>query len=388
MLTLCHKVSFLKETELFSSVPDSTLQQIAEASEEKHYAAQDVLMHEGEHGDALYLIVEGEISLLKDNTPVLTLGVGACLGEMALLDNEPRSATIRASTDVVTLRLIRDDFRRIFEVSPEAMRGMYHLLTNKIRTDLTVHVQSIRSQEQINQDIRRAYEIQQSMLPQADLILDGMHISGYCNPAADVGGDFYDYAAVSPHEVGIFIGDVTGHGFYSGLVVAMAKSCLITQFQIDPSVESVMRAVNRIVYPTGPEWIFMTVFYALLDRENKIFTYVNGGHNFPYHYHHQSGELTALGSTSIPVGIFDDVTYTSVTKEWQEGDVMILYSDGVIEAENAAGEMFGETRFEQCIHGVIHLPIADIKQTILNHVDEFVQGVPQQDDITLMIVQL
>lgn len=388
MLSLSKKSEFLKQTDLFAIASDETLEQIAGVSDEVHFASQDVLMNEGEQGDALYLVVEGNASILRDGVPVLTLGPGDCVGEMALLDDEPRSATIVASSDIVTLRLTRDDFQRAFDFNPAVMRGMYHILTHKLRIDLDVHLHSVREQEQINQDIRRAYEIQQSMLPQEDLVLDDIQITGYCKPAEDVGGDFYDYAALTADTVGIFIGDVTGHGFYSGLVVAMAKSCLITQLQIDPSVESVMGAVNRIVHPTGPNWLFMTVCYALLDRRKQTFTYANAGHNAPYHYHRQADELTFLKPTTFPTGIFDDATYTSEERAWKSGDTLIFYSDGVVEAENNTGELFGDARLEAYIREAIHLPAVDIKQILLAHVDEFTQGVPQQDDITLMIVRL
>lgn len=388
MLSVHDKKTFLKNTEVFARMSDHMLTRIAEAMTEVRFKPDDHLMVEGKQGDAVYLVVDGRIRILKEGVEVLVRGAGECLGEMALLDDAPRSATVEAITEVVALRLKRDEFQNILTGNAAMIQGLYHTLTRKIRSDLEIHVESVRAQEQIRQDMRRAYETQQTMLPDDDLLDGGLHITGYCQPATTVGGDYYDYFRLPGDKVGVFIGDVSGHGFYSGLIVAMAKSCLVTQLQVDPSVESVMQAINRIIYPTGPIWMFMTVCYALIDRTNRCFTYANAGHNNPYHYHIQTGEITPLKPTTHPVGIMEDAVYTSTECGWRPGDLLVFYSDGVIEAENADGEPFGATRLERCIRDAARLPASEIKQAILGQVQHFTRGVLQSDDITLMIAKL
>ncbi|MBT5876905.1 MAG: SpoIIE family protein phosphatase [Candidatus Latescibacteria bacterium] len=388
MLTLSQKAGILKDTELFAEMDSESLNQIAEALENVSYERDDVIMREGEPGDALYAVVEGEVILLKEEIHVLTLGKGAVVGEMALLDGKPRSATIVAGTDVVTLRLTRSDFERLVFKSRAMMEGMNRLLTNKLRYDLDVHVDTIRKQEQFNQDIKRAREVQQAMLPQSDYAKGALAITGYCMPADSVGGDYYDYLEVSDDAVALFIGDVTGHGFYSGLIVAVAKSCIVTRVATDPSVESVVRAMNRVVHEVGADWMFMTACYALLNLRDKTFVYGNSGHNSPYHYHMSTGKLAELSATDPPLGIFDETTCAPRTAHWEHGDTLIFYSDGVVEAENEIGDLMGEARLESCIHRCVHLSAMEIKQAILAEVDAFTGGTRQKDDVTLMIARL
>lgn len=388
MLTLSQKAEILKDTELFAEMDSDSLDQIAEALESVSYPCDAVIMREGDPGDALYAVVEGKVLLLKEEIHVLTMGKGAVVGEMALLDGKPRSATIIAGTDVQTLRLTRTDFERLVFRSPAMMQGMNQLLTNKLRYDLDVHVETIRKQEQFNQDIRRARQVQRAMLPQSDYAKGALAITGYCEPAASVGGDYYDYLEVSDDAVALFIGDVTGHGFYSGLIVAVAKSCIVTRVASDPSVESVVRAMNRVVHEVGADWMFMTACYALLNLKDKTFVYGNSGHNSPYHYQIDTGKLAELPATDPPLGIFDETTCEPRTAQWQHGDTLIFYSDGVVEAENEIGEQMGEERLESCIHGCIHLSAHRIKQAILADVDAFTGGTDQKDDVTLMVARL
>lgn len=388
MLSLHEKCTFLKGTDLFAHVPDSALEQIAAVVDEVSFTTHTCLFHEGEVGDALYLIVQGQVRILKEGIEVLVRGSGDCVGEMALLDEAPRSATVEALTDVLTLRLPRDEFQRISLHTLAIPQGIYQLLARKLRTDLEVQIEAIRAQEQLKQDIRRAYEIQQSMLPRADLQQNGIHITGYCQPAASVGGDYYDYFILPPDRLGVLIGDVTGHGFYSGLIMAMAKSCLITQRQIDPTVESVMKAVNRIVCLNSPEWLFMSFCYILVDRQSQTFTYANAGHNAPYHYHRQTKSWTLLKPTTHPLGIQLDAAYPVVQCAWSPGDTLILYSDGIVEAENAQGELFGEARLEQALTAASDQPPLVLKHMLLEHLNAFCQGVPQHDDVTFVVVRL
>jgi sigma-B regulation protein RsbU (phosphoserine phosphatase) len=248
--------------------------------------------------------------------------------------------------------------------------------------------EQIKAEERIKQDMERAYEIQMSMLPQQDLKHEGIHLSGYCQPADNVGGDYYDYFVLPDGRIGVLIGDVTGHGFYAGLVVAMARSCRTTQTNINPEVEPVMSAINQIVQITGPDWLFMTVCYVLIDPINHTYSYANGGHHFPFHYHAASKEAHPLESTGTLLGILPDMAYPAVERTWASGDLLVLYSDGITEAENAQGELFGEAKLQQLIHAHAHLSPPDLKHTIIQAVEAFCQGVPQRDDVTLVVGKL
>jgi phosphoserine phosphatase RsbU/P len=265
------------------------------------------------------------VVILKDEIEVLRLQSGEWVGEMALLDDEPRSATIVADNDVLVLKLSRRDFEKVLQLYPEVMLGLYFILVKKIRMDLDQQVKAIRAQEQVKQDVRRASEIQNAMFPSGALTLNDMQIAGTCVPAATVGGDYYDHISLYEDRVALFMGDVSGHGFCCGLIVAMAKSCMVTQLDNDPSPDAVMTALNRIIYPSGPEWIFMTGCYILVNQQNKTLSYLNAGQNPPLLYKHRSDTLVPLNTTSYPIGVLPDIEHEVFEESWEHGDQLFMY---------------------------------------------------------------
>lgn len=248
--------------------------------------------------------------------------------------------------------------------------------------------EQIKADERLKQDIQRAYEIQRSMLPQEDLLQAGMQFTGYCRPAENVGGDYYDYFALPDGRVGLLIGDVTGHGFNASLIMAMARSCRATQTRIDPDVTPVMDALNRIVQTTGPDWLFMTACYLVIDPDARRYAYANAGHHFPLHYRADTRSAEPLESTGPLLGIDAGTTFEAVERSWSPGDALVLFSDGIVEAENATEEVFGENRLRDIVETHGHRPPSDLKQQIIRAVEAFSQGVPFMDDVTLLVAKL
>ncbi len=248
--------------------------------------------------------------------------------------------------------------------------------------------EQIKADERLKQDIQRAYEIQRSMLPQEDLLRDGMRFTGYCRPAENVGGDYYDYFTLPDGRIGLLIGDVTGHGFNASLIMAMARSCRSTQTWVDPEVSPVMEALNRIVQTTGPDWLFMTACYLLIDTDTRRYTYANAGHHFPLHYDTDTRKATPLESTGPLLGIDAGLSFNAEERSWKPGDTLVLFSDGIVESENAAGEIFGEDRLRTLVEAHGHEQPTDLKQRIINTVETFCQGVPYMDDVTLVVARL
>jgi sigma-B regulation protein RsbU (phosphoserine phosphatase) len=248
--------------------------------------------------------------------------------------------------------------------------------------------EQIKADERIKQDLQRAYEIQQSLLPPGDLHHAGMHFSGYCRPAENVGGDYYDYFLLPDDRIGLLIGDVTGHGFDASLIMAVACSCRSTQTRIDPDVAPVMDALNRIVQTTGPDWRLMTACYLLIDPPNRRFFYANAGHHFPFQYRADTGKVEPMESTGLPLGVDADIPFPVVERSWTPGDTLVLFSDGIVEAENAAGDIFGEDRLQALVESHGHESPPDLKQRIIDAVETFSQGVPFLDDVTLVVAKL
>lgn len=383
------QIEFLKETELLKGVPDDLMEGIIEAFQEIRAKPGETIFQEGEVGDGVYLVVEGSLSLETSQVKVFRVESGEWVGELALIDEAPRSASAIAETETLLLKWTREDFMKALKGNPEVVHGILKTLSRKLRQDLALQVEATVRHERWLQDIQRAHEIQMAMLPEGDLSTEAISISGYCHPAEDVGGDYYDYLPLAGNQLSLILADVMGHGFYAGLLVAMAKSCLHTQTKTDSSPAAVMESMNRTVFSSVQSGLLMTCCYLVFDFQKKTLTYTNAGHPFPYHYCRATDRLERLDSTDLLLGIpgYQDVQFTTVERSLDHGDLLVLYSDGIPEAANTDEEQFGEQRMAEILMENKDKSAREIKDCVLDAVSQHCQGMEQGDDITLVVAQ-
>ncbi len=394
MLAEEDKIRFLQQTELFAELPETELRAICQRASEVAYPADATLFEEGDEGDSLYLIVEGEVSIIKAGTEVLFFNEkGYCLGEIALIDNKPRSATVKTVKPTQFLRITRDDFYNAMAREPRIGSGMFRVLNDKIRRDLEIQMSAIRKEIAQEEAMRLAAAVQQSILPDQEISHPCVTSAGYCQPANSVGGDYYDYLSLSDNRVAIFIGDVMGHGYHSAMVAAMTKSCLETQIRFDASVPEVMKAVARVVEEDSQAFIYMTCCYLIIHPDNRL-EFANAGHPQMLLYRAENenakNDPIELESGFMPAGFpkFDGPTqYDSSEIKWYPGDLLVLYSDGITEAFNPDAEMYGLERFKTLISENRHLTPAEIKAEILNDLRAYQRGESTTDDITLVVAK-
>ena len=386
------KLQFLQKTELFAELSKIDLESIRDIAHEVVYAAGHTIFEEGAEGDSLYLLVDGEISIIKAETEVLSFKEkGYCFGEVALIDDKPRSATIKTTAPTHLLRITRNEFYQALAREPLIGKGMFRVLNNKIRHDLEVQMSAIRKEVAQEESMRLAAEVQQSILPNEEITHPCLASAGYCQPANSVGGDYYDYLYLPHEQVGIFIGDVMGHGVHSAMVAAMTKSCVQTQIRFDASVPEVMKAVKRVTEEDAQTFIYMTCCYVIIHLDNRL-EFANAGHPAMLLFRANSKEIIELESQFAPVGIAlpdqSPVThYHSTEITWAPGDLLVLYSDGITETFNADTEMYGIERFKNLLSENQHLPPIEIRKTILSDLETYQQGESLHDDITLVVAK-
>ncbi|MCY4554306.1 MAG: SpoIIE family protein phosphatase [Candidatus Poribacteria bacterium] len=389
MLTEADKLQFLQKTELFSELPETELKSICQIASEVAYPADATLFEEGDEGDSLYLIVDGEVSIIKAGTEVLFFNEkGYCLGEIALIDNKPRSATVKTVKSTQFLRITRHDFYNAMMREPRIGSGMFRVLNDKIRRDLEIQMSAIRKEIAQEESMRLAAEVQQSLLPNQEISHPCVSSAGYCRPANSVGGDYYDYLRLADNSIAIFLGDVMGHGYHSAMVAAMTKSCLQTQIPFDASVPEVMKAITRVV-EDSQTFIYMTCCYLIIHPDNR-FEFANAGHPQMLLYRGNNGDPLELESSFMPVGFpkFNEPEqYYSTEVEWHSGDLLVLYSDGITEAFNPDAEMYGLERFKALISEKRHLSPTEIKAEILSDLQAYQQDESTNDDITLVVAK-
>ncbi len=252
--------------------------------------------------------------------------------------------------------------------------------------DLAPHVKRIVERERVKAEIDAANRIQAALLPLEAPMLRGASVSSHYRAATEIGGDYFDFLMQSSGEIGIAFGDVSGHGLTSGIVMAMAKSALLVQVEHDSSPATVLTVLNDIVMKTAPRRILMTFFFGVLNPQTQTLRFSSAGHLDPYVYRAGTGRLETLSSWGFPLGVKRREPFREHAVEFFEGDRLILYSDGLIEALDDDGEPFGFDRFERIIVESGQLSAEDLKKAVLGSIRKFTRNRPPEDDQTLVVI--
>jgi serine phosphatase RsbU (regulator of sigma subunit) len=242
----------------------------------------------------------------------------------------------------------------------------------------------LRERERIEQELLVARRIQQASLPKGVPTLEGWHISPFYRPAREVGGDLYDFFELEDGCLGIVVGDATGHGVPAALVMASTRSMLRAVAQASDSPGDALRRVNDPLANDIPPNMFVTCFYAILDPNSGSLTYANAGHDVPYL--HRNGDVEELRARGMPLGLMPGMGYEEKETILEAGESAIFYSDGLIEAHDPNGEMFGFPRLQTLV--AEHGEEGSLEEALLEELYSFVgEGWEQEDDITLLTLE-
>jgi serine phosphatase RsbU (regulator of sigma subunit) len=245
--------------------------------------------------------------------------------------------------------------------------------------------QEMRERERIEQELRVARSIQHASLPEKVPDLEGWQISPFYQPAREVGGDFYDFFELPEGRLGLVVGDATGKGVPAALVMASARSMLRAVAQgTEYSPGGVLGRVNDALATDIPSNMFVTCFYAILEPESGRLIYANAGHDLPYVW--QSGEAEELRARGMPLGLMPGMSYEQKEIVLDAGEGVFFYSDGLVEAHDPKGEMFGFPRLKALI--AEHAEEGSIGDFLMEELYSFVgKGWEQEDDITLLTLK-
>jgi predicted ester cyclase len=244
--------------------------------------------------------------------------------------------------------------------------------------------QEIGERELVEQELAVARRIQQASLPKEVPTLEGWEIAQHYQPAREVGGDFYDFFELENGHFGLVVGDATGKGMPAALVMATTCGMLRAVAHSSESPGEVLGRVNEALSARIPPNMFVTCFYALLDTETGRLSYANAGHDLPYLRRGNSAEQ--LKARGMPLGLMSGVDYEEGHDFLREGDGILFYSDGLVEAHNRHREMFGSPRLRQLI--MEHDEGRALGEVLLEELYTFTgEGWEQEDDITLLTLR-
>jgi serine phosphatase RsbU (regulator of sigma subunit)/anti-sigma regulatory factor (Ser/Thr protein kinase) len=254
----------------------------------------------------------------------------------------------------------------------------------------------ILARERRNEAVERAHVehqlqvarlIQQTLLPKESPDLPGWRVSGHYQPAHAVGGDFYDFLPLQGGRMGLFIGDVTDKGVPAALLMATTRSLLRSIARRVSSPGKVLQQVNEQLKKEIPPNMFVTCLYAILDPATGQMRMANAGHNLPYRSHPDNGRVAELRATGMPLGLMPGMTYEEIETTISPGECILFYSDGLVEAHDPQGEMFGNPRLQALLANCAGDCPALI-QHLLAELETFTgRGWEQEDDVTLVTLQ-
>ncbi|HSO39478.1 MAG TPA: GAF domain-containing SpoIIE family protein phosphatase, partial [Labilithrix sp.] len=246
-----------------------------------------------------------------------------------------------------------------------------------------MHEESLQ-RERLNRDLELAAQIQQSFLPREVLSVPGIEFLATYRAAYTVGGDFYDVFWVGPDQLAVFIGDISGKGVAAALLMARISGELrvAALAHIDPV--AVLTIMNKAVLNRGQPELFFTAIYFTLDVKTGEVSLATAGQPSPYLCHASGGVEAITAGASTAVGILDDPAFTSTQFFLRHGDSIVLYTDGVVEAANVDGALYGDERLARCLAGAGSRP-NDISEHILRSVAQHTGTASANDDLTIFI---
>lgn len=344
---------------------------------------EDVVTLGADCDDGMYIILEGTTDVLDGKGTVInTLSVGDFIGELGLINDDKRGATVRATTDVICANISK----ALFEEIASKNRKIYGTFMNMLYTKTT---KLVTEQARIKSELSVATRIQAECL-EDDFTpfnaLEQVKLHAAMRPAKEVGGDFYDMFMIDDTHMCFLIADVSGKGVPAAIFMSMAKTHIKNYATLGlPLAEVAERSNNQLCYKneTG---MFVTAFICVLDLETNDVTFINAGHNKPFILDEEGDFKMIDAKANLVFGMMEGVPYREQHFTLAKGDCIYMYTDGVTEALNPSQEFFGDDRLKEVLNK--HMDeAADAEafvEAMYEEVDLFADGEMQADDITMV----
>jgi serine phosphatase RsbU (regulator of sigma subunit) len=400
---------------LFASLPEDEMARVAHALKEGRYAAGEALFIEGDAGDRFYIISAGQLEVVKalgtpDERVIGVRGPGDYVGEMSLiLVDGKRTASIRARTPLHTLEMTRADFDTLLHRQPQMAHQMARVLGEHLNEahatsihdmreknrELSAAYESLKAaqaqliqKEKLEHELRMARSVQAGLLPRNTPGIPGWEFAAQWHPAREVSGDFYDFMALS--EAGamcVMVADVSDKGMPAALFTTLSRSVLRACITTPPALAESIQRANRLICADSADRMFVTLFVCALDPRSGTFSYVNAGHNLPLLFRAATRQWHELDASGMAMGVMDDVAYAQNADSLHAGDVLVIYTDGLTDAVNASGELFGNDRLMAVLHQAEGESAAGIAQALSRAMADYTVGLEPFDDMTCVVIK-
>ncbi len=407
------RAELIAEVPLFSTLPQTELERLADVLRLHEFATGDLLIREGDNDDYCFILLYGEAEVIKalDTPDERLLAVrphGTLFGEMSLFDPQGlHTASVRARSPALALEMTRQDFDTLLHRHPALAYDMIRQIRRRLEdtenatildlreknSQLTQAYQELKAaqaqlieKERLEKELAIARQIQDSILPDSVPQLGDFEIAALSKPAREVGGDYYDFISLDEGRLGLVVGDACDKGIPAALFVNLANSLVHVEAPRSPSPEATLRLVNRHLLEMNRSGMFVSLLYGILDVSGR-FDYCRAGHPLPL-VMDENGRLLEIGlENGMPLGILEEISRDARSATIPRGGLMLVYSDGLSEALDARGNQFGVERLVAELPALRHLPAGQLCDRLWSLVQAFSGEEPQSDDFTAIVIK-
>jgi serine phosphatase RsbU (regulator of sigma subunit) len=292
-------------------------------------------------------------------------------------------------------QIARGDLETRVEISSGDEIGMLGENFNYMADRLLILMRETAEKATLEKELEVARTIQETLVPPPDPVnRQFVHLAGYFLPASQCGGDWWTVHDMPDGRILVVIGDVTGHGVPSAMITAAAKAACDVVRATDGdrlTVTHLLEVMNRAIFESAKRKFVMTCFASIIDPRKRTITYANAGHNFPYLFRPgavDGNDFQVLMSRGNRLGDLEESTYSEKMHTLTPGDVLVWYTDGIVECENERGEEYGEKRFRAAIRRAADLDPIAMRESVVGAAGQFFGERPRKDDITMVFARI
>jgi sigma-B regulation protein RsbU (phosphoserine phosphatase) len=398
---------------LFRDIPRSEITGIVKDLPTESYAPGEYLFRDGDVGDKLYVVRDGSLEVVlaagsADEMLLRVCGPGEYVGEMGLmLPDGRRTATVRAKGETHAWVMSRERFNRLLEKWPILAYAMVGILSERLDStnsasfrDLTAknHAlqkaydelkaaqQQLIEKERLEKELKVAADIQLSILPDVLPAVSGFDFGARMLPARRVGGDFYDVFGLDDDTTGVVIGDVADKGVPAALFMARAHALVMAEAHPGARPRDVMGAVNAHITRLQKSVQFVTALYGSLDAREGMFSYARAGHEPPLILK-ADGQVERIPyGPGMSLGLWENITLDERQVPLHPGSTLVLFTDGMTDCRNPAGEAFGLNRIRETLRKLAGVSAQAVCDRLFDTLMEYQQDSAQDDDVTIVAI--
>ena len=405
--------ALIAKNPLFRSIPTAELDRFGKKLKRCEFTPGEMLIQEGKSDDHFYILVDGEVEVIKalgspDERQLAILPGGSLLGEMSLFSQGGlHTASVRTRSAVSAIKVTRHDFNDLLQRAPTLVYDLLGMICQRLEgsenatildlreknRQLTLAYQELEAaqaqliqQEKLERELAIAREMQESILPETIPQLKGFDIGALTIPARAVGGDYYDFFQHGADHVGIVLGDACDKGIPAALFINLTHSLVLIEARRNPTPKATLRLVNQHLMEMKRSRMYTTLLYGILDSDGQL-DYCRAGHPYPLVLDQALNPIETLPNPGMPLGLIEEIHLDAQRVTVPRGGLAVLYSDGLNEALNSQNQQFGKERLAADLAEVCHFPAGEICKKLWGNVQTFIAEQPQSDDFTVVVIK-